>query len=626
MSRWNRPLIRGLTDIEAIEAKPLEERFPERTTYDIIRRAAERTPDRAAIHYLRQGTAAEDPITVSYEELFSQVNRTANMFTDMGLKADEAVSYLLPNLPQTHFVIWGGEAAGIVNAINPLLSPAQIADIMEAADSRILVTLGPGAEPGIWEKAQAVRKLVPRIETVIQVGGDDDEREGVYGFDALLGQYPGDRLTSGRQIAPDDIAAYFHTGGTTGSPKLARHTHWGEVYEAWVISYIADLGTEDCLLLGLPLFHVNAVMVTGLAPFMAGSSTVILGAAGYRTPAVIGNFWKIVERYRATFFSAVPTIYSALLGVPIDGADVSSLRFAICGAAPMPVEVFREFEKRTGIRILEGYGLTEGTTASCLNPPDGERRIGAVGIRFPYQPMKAVRVDANGRYSHDCAVGEQGVIAIKGPNVFPGYRQERFNENIWVQEGWLNTGDLGHQDEDGYFWLTGRAKDLIIRGGHNIDPAMIEEVLHEHPEVLLAAAVGKPDAYAGEIPIAYAVLKPGAKATGEDLRNYARDRVAERPAAPAEVCILTDMPVTAVGKIFKPALRHEAVCRAYQTALAPLADEGIACVVTVEAHDTHGTLATVTVSGTGEGERDAATRKIDAVLGVFSIRYRVDWK
>jgi fatty-acyl-CoA synthase len=528
MSRWKRPAIRTLADIEAIESTPLEARFPERTTYDVIRRAAERDPDGVAVRFLRQGTAAEDPVTVSYAELFARVNQTANMLGDMGLKPGEAVSYLLPNLPQTHYVIWGGEAAGIVNAINPLLNPAQIADIMMAADSRILITLGPDADPAIWEKAQAVRKLVPRIETVIQVGGDGDERQGIYGFDALLDKYPGDRLSSGRRIAPDDIAAYFHTGGTTGSPKLARHTHWGEVYEAWVISYLADLGTEDCLLLGLPLFHVNAVVVTGLAPFMAGSSTVILSAAGYRNPSVIADFWKIVERYRATFFSAVPTIYSALLDVPIEGADVSSLRYAICGAAPMPIEVFREFEKRTGIRILEGYGLTEGTTASCLNPPDGERRVGAVGIRFPYQPMKAVRVDGDGRYRADCAPGEQGVIAINGPNVFPGYRQERFNSNIWVQDGWLNTGDLGRQDEDGYFWLTGRAKDLIIRGGHNIDPAMIEEVLHEHPAVALAAAVGKPDAYAGEIPVAYVVLKPGAEASADELKDYARDAVTAR--------------------------------------------------------------------------------------------------
>ncbi len=618
-------VIGSLADIERIEQTPLDEQFAERTTYDVLCNAAARSPDKIAINFLPGGTADEDPVTVSYAQLLARVNQTANMLHDLGLKPGQSVSYLLPNLPQTHFVIWGGEAAGIVNAVNPLLTPAQIADIMIAANSKILVALGPSPHTDIWEKAQAVRKLVPGIEAVLQVGGAADGSDGIHDFDSLVAKYPADRLTSGREIAPDDIAAYFHTGGTTGAPKLAQHTHFGEVYEAWAISAMAKMGGDDCLLLGLPLFHVNAVVVTGLAPFMAGASTVILSPAGYRNPAVINNFWKIVDRYRATFFSAVPTIYSALLNVPMDGADVSSLRYAICGAAPMPVEVFKAFQDRTGIKIMEGYGLTEGTTASSLNPPDGEQRIGSIGVRFPYQPMKAVKVDGNGTYAGDCQTDEQGVVAISGPNVFPGYKQDQFNDGIWVEDGWFNTGDLGRQDADGYFWLTGRAKDLIIRGGHNIDPAMIEETLHQHPDVDLAAAVGMPDSYAGEIPIAYVALKPGATADAASLCDYAKENVFERPAAPAEVIVIDEMPVTAVGKIFKPTLRYDATRRVYEAALQSVRDRGVDISVTVAADDTLGTLATVSVSVVAGAEKSPLEEEITRILGAFAVPHRILW-
>jgi fatty-acyl-CoA synthase len=274
---------------------------------------------------------------------------------------------------------------------------------------------------------------------------------------------------------------------------------------------------------------------------------------------------------------------------------------------------------------MEGYGLTEGTTASSINPPDGEQRIGSIGVRFPYQPMKTVKVDADGKHAGDCAVDEQGVIAIKGPNVFPGYKQDQFNDGIWVEEGWFNTGDLGRQDADGYFWLTGRAKDLIIRGGHNIDPAMIEETLHQHPDVALAAAVGKPDSYAGEIPIAYVALKPGATADADALCQYAREKVAERPAAPAEVVIIDAMPVTAVGKIFKPNLRYDATRRVYDAALESVRREGIEISVSVAADETLGTLATITVTAS-DADQPALEQEISRILGAFAIPHRVVWQ
>lgn len=241
------------------------------------------------------------------------------------------------------------------------------------------------------------------------------------------------------------------------------------------------------------------------------------------------NFWKIVEHYHVNFFSGVPTVFSTLNTIPVGSCDVSSLKFALCGAAPMPVETFQTFEQRTGLGILEGYGLTEGACVSSVNPAEGERRVGSIGFRLPYQDMQVVLL-ADGRYLRECQPDEVGNLIIRGPNVFAGYTDEQHNRDIWVETGdgrgrWLNTGDLGRCDRDGYFWLTGRKKELIIRGGHNIDPQVIKQALYKHPAVALAAAFGRPDARLGELPVAYVQLKPGATSSEEDLLAFAREHI-----------------------------------------------------------------------------------------------------
>ena len=224
----------------------------------------------------------------------------------------------------------------------------------------------------------------------------------------------------------------------------------------------------------------------------------------------------------------------------------------------MPVELFKRFEAATGIRILEAYGLTESACVASMNPIDGERRVGSIGQALPWQKVKAVILDESGRYVRDAATDEAGVIALAGPNIFEGYNSDAHNAGAWIDcgdgERWFNTGDLGRQDGEGYFWLTGRKKQLIIRGGHNIDPATIEEPLHRHPDVALAAAVGRPDAYAGEVPIAYVQLREGASIGEDELLAFATRSIGERAAVPKAVHIVAQIPVTAVGKIFKPAL------------------------------------------------------------------------
>ncbi|GAA3575403.1 acyl-CoA synthetase [Marinobacter xestospongiae] len=568
--------ITNLDDVRRFEATPLAERNLPASTYQAIEQAATHYGDRTALTFLAAGTAEETPIELSFRQLFARITQTANAFHALGVESQSVVSMMLPNLPQSHFTIWGAEAAGIFNPINPLLDVEHVAGILREANTRVLVTLAPTPGSDLWDKALAVREQVPSLRYLVAVNVTGDAADASYlsetvlDFDQLIAAQPADRLLSGRQIQPTDIASYFHTGGTTGTPKLAPHTHFNEVSCSYLMGAIVELNDASRCLCGLPLFHVNGVFVTGLAPWMRGAQVILATAAGYRTPAVLTNFWHLVEKYQVTFFSCVPTILSALLEVPTDGHDLSSLDAALCGAAPLATELMRRFEAKTGIVLLEGYGQTEGTCATSCNPKFGDRRVGSVGLPMPYTGIRIVEVDDDGRWIRDCDTNESGCVAISGPNVFAGYKQPDQNDGQWVEEGWFNTGDLGRLDEDGYLWLTGRSKDLIIRGGHNIDPQMIEEAYYQHPDVAEAVAVGKPDRRVGELPVLFVQLKPGARVSAEELLAHGRETIHERAAVPKEVLFVDQVPLTAVGKIFKPELRHQLVADLVRQELAEL--------------------------------------------------------
>ena len=579
------PLIRTLQDIEQIESTPLSDRDLPSSTFELIRRTAQTSPEAAALSFILQGTGEETPLRLNYAELLGKITQTANAFHRLGLRPGKAVSFLLPNLPQTHYTIWGGEAAGIVNAINPLLDPEHIAELIHASNSELLVTLAPFPGTELWDKVDALRDQLPELKAILCVDManllPEPQRsalkaqrgplpDGVLDFDETIAACPADHLESGRVIAADDIASYFHTGGTTGTPKLAPHSHGNEVAMAYSMNLVTRFGAGDVTLCGLPLFHVNGVIVTGLTAFIGGAEVLLATPQGYRNTTLISNFWKVIARHKVSFFSGVPTIYAGLLQIPSEGHDLSSLKYALCGAAPMPVELIRQFEAKTGLTLLEGYGLTEGTCGSCANPPAGERRPGSIGLPMPYCEVRIKVLDEQGRYLRDAAQDEIGNLCIRGATVFRGYLQASKNAGIWVDGDWFNTGDLGRVDADGYIWLTGRSKDLIIRGGHNIDPQMIEEALHKHPAVAMAAAVGKPDEKAGELPVVYVQLKPGAQASEAELLKHAAAHIPERAAVPKDAWIIEAIPLTAVGKTFKPALRFDAIARVYQAAVAEL--------------------------------------------------------
>ena len=611
--------IRTLSDVEAIEREmPWARRVQANSVYELIGQVARRLPDKPAIQYLPNGAPDDVPLTTSYGELFRRMTRTANLLHDLEIGPADTVSVLLPNLPQMHELLWGGGAAGVVGPINPLLRPPQIAEIIQAAGSRLLVTTGPGTE--FWGKAQAAIELMNSPVKILRIGGD--ETREAPDFDRLIAEYPDDHLVSGRQISRREVAACFHTGGTTGDPKLAQHTHEGQLYQAWVAGTLR-IEEDDVIPVGLPLFHAAAAYCWGIAPLSVGATLLLLSPMGFRNPAVVPNLWKVIERFRATRLGLVPTVASALLNVPTDGINLRTLKRFGCGAAPISVEVLRAFEAHAGVPVTEGYGLTEATALTHCIPEDGESCAGSIGLRCPYVEAKVFRMGGPESRPVECKSSEVGLLALKGPTVMAGYRQEKHNKGAFIGDGWLNTGDLGYVDEQGYFWVTGRAKDLIIRGGHNIPPAWIEEALYKHPAVAFAAAVGKPDAYAGEVPVAYVVLKPGVSADSEELCAFATDRVPERPAAPSEVIVIDQMPVTAVGKIFKPTLRCDAARRALEIALAPLRSSGVDIRVEARPHERFGITGQVTVLGADPSAAQTVRGQIGEILGRFTIHWQV---
>ncbi len=615
--------IRNLSDIEAIEKVPLSQRIKAQSTYELIGAGAAINPGAVAMSFIADGDRYQSPQRVTYGQFMAKIRQTANWLADLGVGPTDVVTYLLPNLPQTHFVLWGAETAGIANPINPMLEASVIKEICQAAGTKVLVALGEMPGSDIWPKVEAIRKSIPSLKAVIRVMGPSDPAEKIYGYEETVERYAGDRLTFNRTIDPDDIASLYHTGGTTGRPKLAKRSHFNEVALSWDLMAATSMQPGDAVMVGLPLFHCNGTCVTGLLPFSLGGEVVILSAAGYRNPSIMKNFYKIVEHFKPVFFSCVPTVLSVLLDIPVAGADISSLRYLICGAAPLSVELFRRFEAHSGMKVLEGYGLTESTCASCVNPKDGERKIGSIGLRLPYQQVKVMILDGQGRYARDAAVDEIGVVCISGPTAFKGYVEEQHNKGLWVKPGWFSTGDMGRMDKDGFFWLTGRMKELIIRGGHNIDPATIEEPLYKMAGIKMAAAVGRPDAHAGEVPVAYVELAEGAKVSEADIVQWAGSHIGERAAVPKEIYIIDHIPLTAVGKIFKPALRWDAIQRTYAKELAALGPLAQSVAITVSEDKVHGTVAAIRIQAAAGADSEQIRKRVGELLARFTVHYEL---
>lgn len=555
--------IRSLADVERLEETPLHEALTVRSTYEIFCNAAAAFGGKTALTFLRTADPADAPIRWSFDELLAGIHQTANALHALGVGPTDAVAVLLPGCLDYHLALWGGEAAGIVQPLNPLLSDEKLVSLMKAAGAKVLIAYGSDAESGMWSKALRLRGEVPTLTTLLRVAPHDEAPEsapalpdGVADFTTLRAQQPSDHLVSGRQIAPGDIAAYFHTGGTTGAPKLARHSHGAQVFTAWASVKLQGLKSTDITINGYPLFHVAGVLPASLASLSAGVEVIIPTTALLRNKDVLTNYWRLVEAYRPTSLSAVPTVLAALANVPLGGADISSIKYCRTGAAVLAPELAARFKRLFGLHVHESLGMTEMAGISTVTPPGVEGPAGSVGFRLPFSQLRIVALDEHGNASdREVPPGEQGMVLFKSPNVFSGFLDAEDTAKAFTADGWLATGDLGWLDAEGRLNLSGRSKDLIIRSGHNIDPKVIEDALGAHPSVQLCAAVGAPDAYAGELPVVFALLVPGAVVTEAELLAFTAARVDEAPARPKSVTVIAAMPMTNVGKIYKPELR-----------------------------------------------------------------------
>lgn len=614
----------GMADRNAIETEmPWPERDIAKTLWQQLTRTAAEFPQRPAVSYQLLSGPADKAETVSWAQLRDRTAQAANLFRSLGVGENDVVAYVLPNCNETVYALLGGAVAGIVNPINPLLEAEQIGAILRETNAKVVVTLKAFPKTEVAQKmAEAVRHA-PGVHTVLEIDlnryltppkswivplirpkNPGNHHAAVKDFVSEMKKQPTNLQFD--DSAGDRIAAYFHTGGTTGMPKVAQHKYSGMLYNGWLGHKLLFTET-DSVMCPLPLFHVFACHVILMAMICSGAHVVFPTPQGYRGEGVMDNFWKLCERWKTTFVITVPTAVSALMQRKVD-ADISSIKTAFSGSAPMPMELFKRFEAACGVTICEGYGLTEATCLVSVNPVDGEKKVGSVGISFPYTDIKITKVVDGSPVL--CEVDEVGEICVSNPGVFAGntYTEADKNKDLFHWNSHLRTGDLGRIDADGYLWITGRAKDLIIRGGHNIDPAEIEEALLTHPAVAFAGAIGQPDAHSGELPCAFVELVDGGKVTEAELIEHCRVHVHERAAQPKHMTILAELPKTAVGKVFKPDLRKHAITRVYNEALET-AGVG-ARVVSVIDDKKRGLVAQIAANGASEAE-------VTGVLGAF---------
>ena len=602
----------GIVDRDAIEAEmPWEKRDVATTLYGLLTDTARKFPQHNAVSYQIFSGPKDKAETLTWEQLHTKTTQAANLFRKLGVGEHDVVAYVLPNCNETTLTLLGGAVAGIANPINPLLEPEQIGSILRETGASVVVTLRPFPKTDVAEKTAAAVALAPNVHTVLEVDllryitppkswiiplirpkmKVANHAKYLNFNEELAKQSP---VLDFEDIQEDRVACYFHTGGTTGMPKVAQHKYSGLIYNGWLGNKLLFDETDN-IICPLPLFHVFACHVILMAALSSGAHVVFPTPQGYRGDGVFDNFWKLVERWKITFIITVPTAISAKMQRPID-ADVSTVKTAFSGSAPLPLELFRRFEEAAGITLVEGYGLTEATCLVSCNPTDGVKKVGSIGIPLPYTDVKIV---SNGK---DCDVDEIGEICISNPGVFAGhtYTEEDKNKDLFHAEKYLRTGDLGRVDADGYLWITGRAKDLIIRGGHNIDPAEIEEALLGHEAVAFAGAIGQPDAHSGEVPCAFVELVDGATVTTDELMAFCKEHVHERAAQPKHMTIMDELPKTAVGKIFKPDLRKHAITRIFD---ADLEAAGLAArVASVTDDKKRGLVAQIAMNGASDAD------------------------
>ena len=559
------------------------------STYQLVLDAAARWPDAPATRWIPDPAAYTRCLTWTYAELAARVTRTANALTALGVRRQDAITLCGANTSTLYATTLAAEAVAIAAPVDPALRAERIVQLVRRTGSRFLVAAGPELDADVWRTMLDVARETGMAAVLalrpdgadgppppLLPGTDDETGPGAAGgplvayLDDVAAGHPADRLVGATLPAADDLCAFVHTGGTTGSPKVAAHTHANQLACGRDIALASGWRAGDAVLGGLPLFHVNALLVTGIAPTFVGARVVWPGPLGYRSHDLYARFWRIVEHYRITAMSGVPTVYGALA----PGARGRRHQLAAhsrrrrLAAAVVRARGVRAAHRRPAARGVRPH---RGDLRQRLHPL--RRRARRLRRQGPAEPAGQGRAGRGRRLLDRLRAGRGRAARDRRPHRVrrlrhrPRAGRPPGHARGTVRDGWLDTGDLGSVDADGYVHLTGRAKDLIIRGGHNIDPTVIEEALLRHPSVVAAAAVGRPDRHSGEVPVAYVVTADPDAFDEAELLAWAERAIDERAARPKRIRSLASIPTTEVGKYFKPALVADAAVEAVRDAL-----------------------------------------------------------
>ncbi|MEM6810604.1 MAG: AMP-binding protein [Pseudomonadota bacterium] len=563
-------------DVDRISDRNIDGQDEPRTAFDLLRRSAERWPGRAALYFLADPARIERARTLTFEDLFEQVCAAATLFQTHGVDAADVVAVALSNRPEAHIAIWGAQSVATVMPINGGIPTADFAALLALAKTRILV-----ADAGSWaNRADEITAACPRLTNVFLVGEAAAHAHpdvDVQDFNIAMSGIRGDLAQA--PPPPEHLGIINCTAGTTGRPRLVRRSLAAEMRTVCALRpMFGDLLNEGTVVAGgLPLFHNSVAAASGLLPWSQGACVITAGPRGFLNPDFVKNYWRMIAHYRVTLALLVPAVIAQLLRVPIGEADITTLSLAISGGARLSAALQRRFERAAGVRLLSSYGIVELGCLATMTPPAGERRAGSAGIALPWHRTRVAMFDDANRFQGDCDIEEVGRLLVNGPGLLETYIDDDRGDVAWVECGdgllWLDTGDLASIDGDGYHWIAGRRSEVIRRGGRYVDPSTIEEALLQHPMVAMAAAVARPDPVAGEVPVAYAVLREGGQSDTEALREFLRDTLtASSTDLPVDVLIVDALPLTPLGKVDKRALQQREACVAMASIKQSLGD------------------------------------------------------
>ena len=493
---------------------------------EMVAAQARRYGEKIAIRYYERD--------ITYRELDEQSNRVANGLLKLGVRKGDRVCILMDNSPEFFYAYFGIiKIGGIAGPVNCWWQTGEIQYLLNDSGAVCLFV-----DHNYRAHIDKIIDETPALKNVIERDATDDR---FLSFEKMLTE---DVSLAPVEIDLSDVSTIVYTSGTTGNPKGVLLTHRNILTNSWQASLLANIDEKDVIMCFLPLFHVNGLVITGTSPLTRGSQIIL------RRGFSASEFWECVAKYRVSIFSGVPTVYQILLNTPGgEEVDVSSLRYGVCGAAPMPVEAIRKFEEQFNMIIIEGYGLTEGTAGATANPIDGVRKIGSIGLHFA-----GTEVRLFDEQDKEVAQGEVGEICIQGDHVMKGYFNKPEETAQTLRGGWLHTGDMAYKDEDGYLFIVDRKKEMVIRGGENIYPKELEGIMYQHPQVMESAVVGVPDAIFGEEVMACLVLHPGEVLTEEAFKDWCRAKMASYKV-PKYVDIRETLPKNILGKTLKKELK-----------------------------------------------------------------------